>query len=152
MITLDSELLDFVRSPVLLMVCAADSERRPAIGRAMGVRVDSAGGLDVLLSRWQWPEVVRNIGLSGRLALTASRASDYVTYQLKGAARVREAERADIEAARAYWRAVAEALARDHVPPHIAGQWSPDREMVAARLNVAEVYVQTPGPLAGTSL
>jgi hypothetical protein len=146
------ELLEFVSGPVLLMVCAADAARRPAIGRAMGVRVRAIDRIDVMLSRWQWPDVVRNIGLSGRLALTASRASDYVTYQLKGSASVHEADADELECARRYWSAISEELGRNNVPPHIYGQWTPDREMVTARLRVAEMYVQTPGPKAGTAL
>lgn len=149
---LDDELLEFVSGPVLLVVGAADAARRPAIGRGMGVRVGDGDQIDVMLSRWQWPDVVRNIGASGRLALTAARASDYVTYQLKGAASLREAGADDLECARRYWLAITEVLGQSNVPAYVPGQWTPDRDMVAARLSVAEVYIQTPGPNAGTAL
>ncbi len=148
---LDDAVLDFVSGPVLLMACAADPQRRPAIGRAMGVA--SAGdGIDVMVSEWQWPQVVANIRSSGRLALTAARARDYVTYQLKGTAALRAARPDDLERAQRYWADLAATLAQDHVPAYVMGRWSPDREMVVAHLGVAEVYVQTPGPLAGTLL
>lgn len=149
---LDSELVGFLSGPVLLMVCAAGADRRPAIGRGLGLLVRAPDEIDVILSRWQWPDVVRNIGLSGRLALTAGRASDYVTYQIKGAATVRDADAEEVECARRYREAVTEALGQENVPAYIVAQWSPDRDMVAARLRAVEVYVQTPGPLAGTSL
>lgn len=149
---LQGELAEFLVGPVLLVVSAADGDRRPAIGRAIGARICGPTDIEVILSRWQWPEAFRNIASSGRLALTASRARDYETYQLKGAASVREAEAEDIECARRYWTALNDELGRENVPAYIVAQWTADREMVAARMTVAEVYVQTPGPLAGTSL
>jgi hypothetical protein len=151
-VKLQSGLDQFLTGPVLLMVSAADDRHRPAIGRGMGAVVKAPDCIEIMLSRWQWPEVVRNIASSGRLAVTASRARDYVTYQLKGPASVREAEGEHLECARHYWAAIAQELGQDNVPAYIVGQWSPDRDLVAARLTVAEVYVQTPGPLAGTSL
>jgi hypothetical protein len=149
---LTSEMLDFLSSPVLLLVGAADEHRRPAMGRALGVIARAADEVDVVLSRWQWPEVVRNIASSGRLALTAARASDYVTYQLKGPAIVRRADAEELACAERYWTAITETLSGDNVPAYIVAQWAPNRDMVAARLLVTEAYVQTPGPLAGTSL
>lgn len=149
---LDSELAEFLSGPVLLVLCAADAARRPSIARGMGAIVCGPNEVDVTISRWQWPDAVRNIAVSGRLALTASRASDYVTYQLKGSATVREADGEEIERARRYWASAAEALGRENVPPYITGQWAPDRDMVTASLRVAELYVQTPGPQAGTAL
>jgi hypothetical protein len=150
MVELDDGLREFVTGPVLLMVSAADAARRPAIGRAMGARSGKPGEIDVMVSRWQWPDVVRNIELTGRLALTASRASDYETYQLKGRAAVREAGAEELECARRYHQAIGEALSRGGVPAYLAAQWSADRGLVFARLRVDEVYVQTPGPRAGT--
>lgn len=149
---LDEATRDFLTGPVLIMVAAADAARRSSIGRGMGVIVRSADTLNVLVSRWQWPRVVEHAEGSGRLALTASRASDYLTYQVKGAARVRAAGPEELAASRAYLDTLGEELARLHVPPWISGQWSADREMVAIALHIAEAYVQTPGPMAGTSL
>jgi hypothetical protein len=149
---LDGEILDFLASPVLLIVCAADRERRPAIGRGIGLLVEGPDELDLVLSRWQWPDLVRNIETSGRLALTACRASDYVCFQFKGTARVREAGATELECASAYWSAIDRSLRQEKVPPSIAAQWTPDRELVAARLRIIESYIQTPGPLAGASL
>jgi hypothetical protein len=149
---LQGELADFLSSPVLLIVSAADEQGRPAIGRAMGVDVKGPDEIEMMLSRWQWPDVVRNIVSSDRLALTASRAGDYVTYQLKGRATVRETDDEVIERARLYWAAITEELGKQQVPAYLVAQWTPDRDMVAVRLKVAELYVQTPGPLAGTSV
>lgn len=149
---LEAETLEFLSSPVLLMVSAADVERRPAIGRGIGLTTLAPDKVAIFISRWQWPQVVRNIAQSGRLALTASRATDYLSYQVKGTATIGEATPDEIERARHYWDAINETLARDHVPPHIVAQWSADRDMMTATLHIAEAYVQTPGPHAGTSL
>ena len=149
---LDEATLDFISGPVLLMACATDGDRRPAIGRAMGVIVQAPDTLDLIVSRWQWPQLVANAASSARLALTASRASDYVTYQVKGSALVRDAGAAELDAARHYHAAISEELGRGNVPAWISGQWAADREMVTLILSVAEAYVQTPGPRAGTSL
>ena len=149
---LDGEMLEFLSSPVLFIVCAADADRRPAIARGLGVLGRGPDELDLILSRWQWPDAVRNIASSGRLAVTAARASDYVSYQLKGSATVRDADAEEVECARRYWAAISDTLVRGNVPACIAAQWAPDRDMVAARLRISEAYVQTPGPLAGTSL
>ena len=116
---LDEGLLEFLSGPVLLMASAADSRRRPAIARGMGARGTDEGAVEVAFSSWQWPDVVSNVGASGRLALTACRANDYVTYQLKGAAALREARAEDLAHARRYWEALTEVLLQNHVPPHI---------------------------------
>nr|WP_166181247.1 hypothetical protein [Altererythrobacter segetis] len=149
---LEPDLAEFLTGPVLLIVSAADDRCRPAIGRGVGASIVGVDAIEVILSRWQWPDVVRNIVSSGRLALTASRARDYVTYQLKGPAKIRDATPEDIECAQHYWAAITDELGRQNVPAYIVSQWSPDRDIVAAQLSVAEIYVQTPGPLAGTSL
>jgi hypothetical protein len=149
---LDDATLDFFAGPVLLMVASVDQNRRPAIGRAMGLIVRSADTLDILVSRWQWPRVLDNVAASRRLAVTASRASDYLTYQLKGAASLRESGIEEKNASRRYHDAVRAELGQLNVPVWISGQWSADRDMMAVELRIAEAYVQTPGPLAGTSL
>ena len=64
---LDGEMLEFLSSPVLFIVCAADADRRPAIARGLGVLGRGPDELDLILSRWQWPDAVRNIASSGRL-------------------------------------------------------------------------------------
>ena len=149
---LDEATLEFLAGPVLLMACAADGDRRPAIGRGMGVIVRAPDALDLIVSRWQWPRLVANVESSERLALTASRASDYATYQVKGSASVREADAGELGAARRYQAAIRAELGRGNVPAWISGQWVADREMATVRLRVAEAYLQTPGPRAGTSL
>src|SRR5262245_61782830 len=99
---LTDEIRHFIASPVMIIVGTRDAANRPSIGRAGGARIAEAEGIDVVLSSWQWPDTISNLKANGQAAITFARPSEYVSYQLKGTARLRAAEQPDLDLSRRY--------------------------------------------------
>ena len=149
---IEDEVARFVVSPVMIIIGTRDAANRPNIGRGMGACVADGEIVEVVVSSWQWPETVANLRDNGRLAVTFARPSPNVSYQLKGRATLRNADPSDLDRAQVYAsdiRAVLEGLG---LSQELLLPWFSDREAVVAQLKVEEVYVQTPGPKAGTAV
>jgi hypothetical protein len=147
---LEPELAAFLASPVMIIVGTRDPGNRPEIGRAVGSTVDAdAGIVDLVVSAWQWPATVANLRGGSRVAVTFARPSDYVSYQAKGAGRVRPAHAADLDVARRYMTAIVEVLAGLGLDRRLAAPWVTERDAVVVTLEVDAIYVQTPGARAG---
>ena len=149
---LSAETSRFLVSPVTIVIASSDSERRPTVGRGLGIRVGSPTHLDVIFSRWQWPRVAADLAQTRRLAVTCARPSDYVTYQVKGNADLRAAHADDVAHATRYCQEIRAVLAGLGVAPSAVAQWTAIKDLAVAMLEVTEAYVQTPGPKAGTAL
>ncbi|HCL63675.1 MAG TPA: hypothetical protein DIC56_02265 [Rhizobium sp.] len=150
---LDEDLTAFIESPVMQIVGTTGPVRRPAIGRGVGAwRSRDRGCIDLALSSWQWPETIANLRENGRIAVTFSRPSDYVTYQLKGTAALRPADEEEIERSARYIVAIVSTLMRLGLAPEIIAPWLTSRDVIVATITVSAVYVQTPGSKAGTKL
>lgn len=148
---LSEEIKRFVVSPVMIIVGTRDEANRPSIGRAVGARIVDDENIELFISAWQWPETTSNLAANGQAAITFSRPSDYVSYQLKGTARLRAAEQRDLEQSRHYQtRLYAHFNGLGH-PAKLVSPMITERELTVARLLVKEAYVQTPGPKAGTA-
>lgn len=149
---MEIDLKRFVASPVMIIIGTCDIAKSPTIGRGVGARVAGGDCLEVLFSAWQWPQTTANLRENGRMAVTFARASDYVSYQLKGRAELLDAGAEDHDRSQRYAAnmiAVLEGLGLDR---KIVVPWLGDRELLVARMTVEEVYVQTPGPKAGTAV
>jgi hypothetical protein len=108
----DEVLAEFIESPVMQIVGSAGLARRPGIGRGVGAWISSERDLvHVVISSWQWPDTVTNLQANDRIAVTFSRPADYVSYQIKGRARLRLAEPDEVD--------------RSIVRPAIWSQWFP---------------------------
>ncbi|MTH36481.1 hypothetical protein GL279_17985 [Paracoccus limosus] len=143
-------LVRFLSRPVMIILGSVDATARPEIARAVGASVDpQTGVIELVVSRWQWPATIANIGASGRIAATFSRPADYETYQIKGRATWREAGAADHEIARAYCRDMLAALMELGMAPGLIAHWQSDRDLVVISLTPDQVFIQTPGPMAG---
>ncbi len=150
MVRLDDGLVAFLRRPLMCVLAGADAAGRPSAGRGVGVRVLADGAeVEVIFSAWQWPRLEQDLRATGRVAATFVRPADYVSYQVKGMAAVRGAEDEDLARARRFIAAATGELARLGVPLEIIEPWLTDRAARVCRIAVGEVYVQTPGPLAG---
>lgn len=147
---LDSELAAFIESPVMQIVGTADAARRPGIARGVGAWCTGRDAVDLVLSAWQWPQTIANIEENGRIAVTFSRPSDYVTYQIKGTASLRPASPAEIERSAGYTVSIVSTLMRNGLLPEIIAPWLTARDAVVATIRMSSVYVQTPGAQAGT--
>lgn len=147
---LDDRLLDFFNRPLMCIIAVADGTGRPSAGRGVGFHLlEDRETIDVIFSDWQWPRLEPCIRQTGRIAATFVSPSDYVSFQLKGSATIRETETADLDRADRFMTAATDELEALGVPRHLIAPWLTARETRVARLAVSEIYVQTPGPLAG---
>lgn len=147
---LDDELIDFLARPLMCIIAAADNERRPATGRGVGVRVlDDRETIDVIFSGWQWPKLEACVRQTGRLAATFVSPSDYRTFQIKGRAAMREFGAAELAIADCFIASATDELSALGVPLPSIAQWLTARDAKVTRIDIGEIYVQTPGPRAG---
>ncbi|MBB3399353.1 pyridoxamine 5'-phosphate oxidase family protein [Rhizobium sp. BK060] len=147
---LDDRLLDFFNRPLMCIIAVADDRRRPSAGRGVGFHLlEDRETIDVVFSAWQWPRLEPCIKQTGRIAATFVSPSDYVSFQLKGTATMRDTERRDLDRADRFMASATEELESLGVPRRLIAPWLTAREARVARLAISEIYVQTPGPLAG---
>ncbi|NVD41929.1 pyridoxamine 5'-phosphate oxidase family protein [Ensifer sp. HO-A22] len=147
---LDDRLHDFFNRPLMCIIAVADNTGRPSAGRGVGFQLlEDYERIDVIFSAWQWPRLETCIRQTGRIAATFVSPSDYVSYQLKGFAAMRETETADFDRAHCFMTAATDELESLGVPRRLIEPWLTAREARVARLAISEIYVQTPGPLAG---
>ena len=148
-----NELAAFLASPVMIIMGTCDSTGRPDIARVVGARVESdAGAVELVLSAWQWPRAVVNVRTGGQVAVTFARPSDYVSYQVKGRAALREADEQALALSARYMEDVSAVLVNLGLQRSVLDAWFTQREAVVVRLEVSAVYVQTPGAKAGRAL
>lgn len=86
---------------------------------------------------------------NGRAAITFARPHDYVTYQLKGAARIAEPDTQALALASRYIGGITEVLCQLGLQRRLIEPWLTQREAVAIRLDIESVFDQTPGSKAG---
>ncbi len=149
-VRVDDKLLDFFKRPLMCIIAGADETGRPSAGRGVGFHLlDDRETLDIIFSAWQWPRLASSVLLTGKIAATFVSPSDYVSFQLKGFAAMRATEAHDLECADRFMKAATDELASLGVPQRLIGPWLTAREARVARLKISEIYIQTPGPLAG---
>jgi hypothetical protein len=138
----------------MIVVGTYDAGRRPAIGRGIGTVVAAEGShLDLFISRWQWPETIDNIEQTGQVAVTFSRPSDYMTYQVKGSVEaVEAANEGDQATIDRYLTEIDQALAGVGLASAVAERLLTCSDPVRVRFQPKEIYTQTPGPTAGTRI
>jgi len=149
---IDPELAAFLAGPVMTIVGSRDGRNRAEIGRGVGTRVITAGVVEVVVSGWQWPATLANLRANGAAAITFANPADYVCYQIKGQAALRPAEAADLALSAGYIAAMTAALAALGVEQALSAQWLTNRGPVVVRTAVESVFIQTPGPRAGTAM
>jgi len=148
---LDDPLRQFLRGPVMQVLCVAGAGGKPYIGRGMGMIVaDERDRIDIVISRWQWPGACALLANGVPLALTVCEVRTYEAYQLKGCiALLRTAGSDELELARRYIDETGRMLTSIGVLPEGSGAWTMQPDALVVALDVHEVFVQTPGDLAG---
>jgi hypothetical protein len=150
---IESELAKFLTSPVMIIVGTSDAHGQSEIARGAGARVDAERGVvELLFSGWQWPATMNNLRANPRIAVTFARPNDYVSYQVKGRATLRDAGAQDISFSERYLTDIAEVLIGLGMNRELVAPWLMNREAVVAHINVDDIYVQTPGTGAGQKL
>ena len=147
-------MIEFLSGPVLMIIGTCDASGTPGIARGVGVRVEAeaADTIRVFFSDSHWPHIAAHLGGGGLAAATFSRPADYMTYQMKGRASVIDCDEADYAAISEYSHRVEEALSLPSIDPAKVAIWMDIANPRTLRLEVAEVFVQTPGPRAGVRL
>ena len=144
------EVASFLLGHVLIVLGTRGDDLSPEFGRGFGVRMDPGGeAVEIVVSRRQWPMTIANIEANGALAMTASEPETYRTYQLKGLASSRPANEADGLLAEAYAQKLSDHLKALGVAWAFIGYYFVLDDLVVVRLQVTEIYIQTPGPKAG---
>ncbi|MEO8244629.1 MAG: hypothetical protein ABI832_20245 [bacterium] len=150
---LSDALIEFLAGPVMILLGSRTATNVPDAGRSVGLRLSAdAQSVDLVTSRWQWPQTVENVAATGGLAVTLSRPTDYVTYQIKGRARLQVAGPDDIALAERYMARMHDLLTGLGVDPLMAATWFCARDPVVLRLTISQVFVQTPGAQAGSAV
>jgi len=134
----------------MIILGSCDAQMKPEIGRAVGALACAADSrVDLMVSAWQWPKMVANIRAGGRLAATFARPSDYVSYQVKGHAKVDPATDEHATAATQYVERITATLGGLGLDRQLVAPWLVIRDLIVLSLRVEETFIQTPGTKAG---
>lgn len=145
-----SELAEFLVSPVMIIIGTSDALGQSEIARGAGAMVHGSDGVvELVFSAWQWPATMANLQANGRIAVTFSRPTDYVSYQVKGLAELRNAGAADTALSDRYLAGMVQLFAALGLPRELIAPWLTNRDAVVARIRVSDIFVQTPGAHAG---
>lgn len=151
---IDQVLIDFLESDMAILVAACDAASKPTISRGYGMRVAAdRARVTVFVTRQQSAAVIREAERTGRIAVNATRISDYESYQLKGnQAQLVEPGGQDRQHTDRYIKGLRPEMAKVGITPAQVDNIlrSYDFEpLVGIAFTVQEVYCQTPGPGAG---
>jgi hypothetical protein len=147
------EVVELLASGVVMSVGTRDRALCPECVPAMGSRVHrDRRTLTVFVPRSLVGATLTNLEDNGQIAVSFARPSDEKTMQVKGQARkVREATEADRPILELSRGGFVEQMAVVGTPRAVTRRmaWWPS---VAIDIDVADVFVQTPGPGAGARL
>ncbi|MFZ2870500.1 hypothetical protein [Zavarzinia sp.] len=151
---IDSAIADFVEGAVMTVLASRNESHHPAIGRGVGTRGAEGGRLlDTMVSRAQWPRLIGNLSPGDPLAATFVAPDDYRTYQVKGVVEmIAPATDDDRAVALAYHRQIHRLLTSLGVTEGQIRFWLTDSDLYRLRYRPTDVFVQTPGPRAGSRL
>lgn len=142
-----------MESGVSIIVGTRDAALRPEAMRAMGFRVasDLKGGT-LFLPCGTAEKTILNLGSVPLLAVTFSETTTHRTVQVKGRARrVREAREDERPWVERYLQAFAAELEVVGMPRRLSSRLN-HWPAWAIELEASDLFVQTPGPRAGTRL
>ena len=151
---IDQALADFLESDVAILVAACDAANKPTISRGFGIRVAAdRTQVTVFVAGQQSAALLRDIEQTGRIAVNATRISDYESYQLKGNnAQMVEPGEQDRQHTDQYIQGLQLEMAKVGITPtqidNILKSYD-SRLLAGITFTVQEVYCQTPGPGAG---
>jgi hypothetical protein len=147
---LPPDLFSLLDGPSIMHLATRDAELQPTSTFAFGLQNAGNGReVTVFLPATVAPRMIANLRDNGEMALNLIRPTDHRAVQIKGMwlgeRRTDDADRAFVER---YRDALTQELGLVGVPRSIWRRvlWWPS---LALRMEVREVYVQTPGPKAG---
>jgi hypothetical protein len=144
----------FLTDRAALIVGVVGASGRPLATRGWGLRAEGPDGTHFrLLVDADEADDLAHLASGGAIAVTASDVPTLRSVQVKGhVLGIEPANRTDQVASERYCTGFfADVESSDHVPRYLLERLRPDA-LVALRLEVAEVFDQTPGPGAGSRL
>jgi len=151
---IDQSLIDFLESPVAILVASRDEGNRPVITRGFGARVsDDCSQVTVFVTEKQSAAVLRDIEQSQIVVFTAANITNYESYQLKGNnAYLVDLSIKDERHISQYLETFQLEMTKVGVTPKQAAAMFQSRNnenIVGIKFTTQEIYCQTPGPGAG---
>jgi hypothetical protein len=151
---ISSELSAFMQSGIAVSV-ASVAAGHPIAGIALACRIDPTGTARVLLRKPANLALLDAIAQGGAVAVTFARPRDHRSIQIKaGSARITSVRADDPpEVARQCANMRDEMIGAGYSPPFSAAYVAYEpKELVAIELSPNRIFVQTPGPGAGSEL
>ncbi|MDB4935194.1 MAG: hypothetical protein JWP87_2166 [Labilithrix sp.] len=150
---ISDDLATFLESGISVVVGSRDAQRRPAAMRAAGAVVSAdRRSVTVFLPDQNAARTLDNLRDNGRIAVTFSRPSDHRSIQVKGSCvELRPATEDERARRETYVAAFVDELATVGMARENTGRLT-SWPSVAVRVEVEEVFDQTPGPAAGQKL
>ena len=150
---ISEELANFLESGVTMLVGTRDPELRPEGVKGFGARVEPGREeLTVFISAAHAARTLANAMATGRVAVCFTRPIDHRSMQLKGPVlELRDARDEERPLVERYTQRLSEILGEIGIPPRLIlriDRWPAH----ALRIRMEGVFVQTPGPGAGTPL
>lgn len=150
---LSAGLSAFIESGLSMLIGTRGPDLTPESLRGVGIAVTKDGrGLTVFVPLRGGTRTLANLGDNGRIAVTLSRPTTHETIQIKGVvARIEDATEDDRASLDRYLEAFSRILTPCGMPATVTRRlvnWP----AVAVTVAIEDVFVQTPGPRAGTRL
>jgi hypothetical protein len=149
------ELAAFMQSGISVTVAVVTPDLRPIAGFALACRIDRAGTVRVLLRKPANAALMDIVALGGPVAVSVSRPQDHRSIQVKAptarVAAVRPDDLPEIARQTAGMRNQLIGCAFDPMLSAAYVSYEPG-EVVALELKPERIFVQTPGPGAGSEL
>lgn len=153
---LDPEHAAFIQGGVSIIAASRNQNNQPNLSRAIGCRVSAdRRRVTLFLYAAQSVALLADVRTNGAIAVVFSQPSTHRTLQLKGAdAEAAALMKDDVPILAAYRQSLTAELELISFPePFPRALFScPTGDAVAVNFTVAEAFVQTPGPKAGTPL
>lgn len=146
-LVLDEEKVSFLQGGCALIVCTLDADGEPFASRAWGLTVVSCEEMRVRLL------ATLDVLPRGAVAITGTDVPTLRSLQLKGRiVGVEPSNEADLVKSQQYTEAFyADVERTDNVPRELLNRMTPT-DFLACTIEIEELYDQTPGPRAGSSL
>ena len=152
---ISSELSAFMQSGIDVSLATVDAGLHPIAGIALACRIDPTGTVGVLLRKPANLALLDAMAQGGPVAVTFTRPRDHRSIQIKARSARITSVRADDppEIARQCARMRDELIGAGYSPAFSAAfvAYEP-KEIVAIELSPDRIFVQTPGPGAGSEL
>ncbi len=147
---------EHLQGPAFIQVATRNADLRPAHAHVLGAVVhDDKETVTFFVAVKRSKQIVADLEDNGRVALEAAHAT-HEAYQMKGKyVSSRPSSEEDYAVQEAYKKRIVEGLLQffpEELARPIAGVESDYRPSVAITFRVEEIYLQTPGPGAGTKM